>query len=75
MPSDMTARRLYDQAIVIDGLNVSSWDSPAVFRSLHAGGVTAINATIVTWRTTPRRWTPSPLGSGALVSMTTFSPR
>ena len=41
MPSDTTARRLYDQAIVIDGLNVSSWDSPAVFRSLHAGGVTA----------------------------------
>ena len=53
MPSDTTARPLYDQAIVIDGLNVSSWDSPAVFRSLHAGGVTAINATIVTWENYP----------------------
>ena len=53
MQPDATARRLYDQAIVIDGLNVSSWDSPAVFRSLHAGGVTAINATIVTWENYP----------------------
>ena len=49
MQPDATARRLYDQAIVIDGLNVSNWDSPAVFRSLQAGGVTAINATIATW--------------------------
>ena len=49
MEPDVTARRLYDDAIVIDGLNVSNWDSPAVFRSLQAGGVTAINATIATW--------------------------
>ena len=53
MEADVTARRLYEQAIVIDGLNVSSWDSPAVFRSLHAGGVTAINATIATWENYP----------------------
>lgn len=39
----------YHDAIVIDGLNVSNWDSPQVFRSLLEGGVTAINATIVTW--------------------------
>ena len=50
---DVTARRLYDDAIVIDGLNVSNWDSPAVFRSLQAGGVTAINATISTWENYP----------------------
>ena len=53
MEADVTARRLYEQAIVIDGLNVSSWDSPAVFRSLQAGGVTAINATIATWENYP----------------------
>ncbi len=40
---------IYEDAIVIDGLNVSNWDSPAVFKSLHAGGVTAINATVVAW--------------------------
>ena len=40
---------IYEEAIVIDGLNVSNWDSPAVFQSLHAGRVTAINATVVAW--------------------------
>ena len=35
--------------IVIDGLNVSNWDSPAVYQSLADGGVTAMNATIATW--------------------------
>ena len=43
------AGRIYRDAIVIDGLNVSNWDSPNVFRSLREGGVTAINATIATW--------------------------
>ncbi len=43
------ARRIYDDSIVIDGLNVSNWDSPAVFRSLSSGGTTAINATVATW--------------------------
>jgi membrane dipeptidase len=43
------AQRTYDEAIVIDGLNVSQWDSPAVYRSLHAGAVTAINATCAGW--------------------------
>lgn len=42
-------QKLYEEAIVIDGLNVSNWDSPAVYESLSAGGVTAINATIATW--------------------------
>ncbi|MEE9199522.1 MAG: dipeptidase [Dehalococcoidia bacterium] len=43
------ARRLYDQAIVIDGLNISNWNSQAVYRSLHSGGVTTSNATIAVW--------------------------
>ena len=49
MTKQDVARRLYQDTIVIDGLNVSNWDSPAVFRSLRSGGVTAINATIATW--------------------------
>ena len=43
------ARRLYDDAVVIDGLNVSNWDSDSVYESLNEGGVAAINATIATW--------------------------
>ena len=42
-------KRLYDEAVVIDGLNVSNWDSPAVYRSLHRGGITAVNVTVATW--------------------------
>ena len=43
------ACRIYNGSVVIDGLNVSNWDSPAVFQSLSSGGTTAINATIATW--------------------------
>ena len=43
------AKSVYKDAVVIDSLNVSNWDSPAVFQSLHAGRVTAINATVATW--------------------------
>ena len=40
---------VYRDAVVIDGLNVSNWRSPAVFQSIHNGGVTAINATVAVW--------------------------
>ncbi|MDP7579354.1 MAG: membrane dipeptidase, partial [SAR202 cluster bacterium] len=40
---------MYGDAIVVDGLNVSNWDSPGVYKNLGASGVTAINATIATW--------------------------
>ena len=40
---------IYRQSIVIDGLNVSNWKSPAVYPSLQAGSVTAMNATTVVW--------------------------
>lgn len=43
------AARTYDESVVIDGLNVSNWRSPAVYRSLQSGGITAINATIAVW--------------------------
>ena len=46
-----TAKKLYEEALVVDGLNVSNWDSPAVFESLRQGGVTAMNATTATWET------------------------
>ncbi len=39
----------YADAIVVDGLNVSNWESDRVFAHLFAGGVTAINATCATW--------------------------
>ena len=44
--SQASGDNLYNDAVVIDGLNVSNWRSPDVYRSLHQGGVTAINATI-----------------------------
>ena len=40
---------VYSDVPVVDGLNVSNWESPAVYKSLHSGGVTAINATIAVW--------------------------
>ena len=43
------ARKIYDEAIVIDGLNVSNWESDAVFERLRTGNITAINATVATW--------------------------
>ena len=42
-------RRIYDDALVIDGLSVCNWNSDAVFRHLRAGNFTAINATVSTW--------------------------
>jgi membrane dipeptidase len=49
MMTEKEAKRLYDEILVIDGLNVSNWDSPSVFQNLRDGGVSAINATIATW--------------------------
>ena len=43
------AWKIYDQAIVIDGLNVSNWNSPAVFNSLRAGNLTAVSSTVAVW--------------------------
>lgn len=43
------SRKVYDDSIVIDGLNVSLWSSPNVYKSLKSGRVTAINATIAVW--------------------------
>ena len=47
MTSD--AEGIYRRSIVIDGLNVSNWESAAVYPSLQAGSVTAMNATTVVW--------------------------
>ena len=54
MPGEDTAKRIYDEAIVIDALNVSNWESPAVYQSLHTGGISAINATSAVWENYPQ---------------------
>ena len=46
---ERTADELWDDAIVIDGLNVSNWDAEEVYRCLGESGVTAINATSAVW--------------------------
>ncbi len=50
-PPEMTpeARALYDDSVVIDGLDTSRWGDEGVYASLQAGGVTAVNATIAIW--------------------------
>lgn len=54
MSAKDAAKQIYDEAIVIDALNVSNWSSPAVYQSLHAGGITAINATSAVWENYPQ---------------------
>ena len=49
MPPDENPTQPCDEAVVIDGLNISNWNSPAVCQSLHSGRVTAINATVAVW--------------------------
>ena len=49
MPGEDIHSGVYDEAVVIDALNVSNWNSPAVYESLHQGRVTAINATVAVW--------------------------
>ena len=43
------AAKLHTESIIIDGLNISNWDSPDVFVKLRQGGLTTINATIAIW--------------------------
>ena len=38
-----------DGVLIIDGLNVSNWESENVYRDLNKGNVNAINATTATW--------------------------
>jgi membrane dipeptidase len=43
------SRSVHEDAIVIDALNVSNFDSERVFECLRAGGITTISATLATW--------------------------
>ena len=43
------ADKLHKNSIIIDGLNVSKWGDEEVFRHIHQGGFTAINATMNIW--------------------------
>ncbi len=52
MGTESEAKQLYERSIVIDGLNVSRWGEEAVYRHLHEGGLTAINATVAVWEGT-----------------------
>ena len=45
----MAGNSIYDDSVVIDGLNVSNWNSQSVVDSLSNGRVTAINATSAVW--------------------------
>ena len=49
MSTEKPQRSVYEESVVFDGLNVSNWDSPDVYRSLDSGRVTGINATIAIW--------------------------
>jgi membrane dipeptidase len=42
---DQRSRKLHDEAIVIDGLEISKWGEN-VFRNMRAGGLTAVNCTV-----------------------------
>ena len=52
MGTESGAKQLHERSIVIDGLNVSRWGEEAVYRHLHEGGLTAINATVAVWEGT-----------------------
>jgi len=43
------AADLHRRSIVIDGLNISRWGVAEVYLHLHAGGLTAINASVAVW--------------------------
>ena len=49
MEPSSEAKELHRRSIIIDGLNVSRWGDEAVYRHLHEGGITAINATVAVW--------------------------
>ena len=45
----MNADQLHQSSIIIDGLNASWFLSDSVLERIHAGGTTAVNATIAAW--------------------------
>jgi len=47
--SPAAAANLHCRSIVIDGLNISRWGDAEVYRHLHEGGLTAINASVAVW--------------------------
>lgn len=45
----MNPQQLHHESIIIDGLNASWFLNDSVIERIHAGGVTAVNATIAAW--------------------------
>lgn len=52
MKATAQALELHRKSLVIDGLNISRWGDADVYRHLHEGGVTAINASLAVWENT-----------------------
>ena len=52
MGAESGAKQVHERSMVIDGLNISRWGEEAVYRHLHEGGLTAINATVAVWEGT-----------------------
>ena len=44
-----TTQKLFNEAIVIDGLDTSDWGDERIFSDLRDGGLTAINASTAVW--------------------------
>jgi hypothetical protein len=43
------AAELHRRAMIIDGLEISRWGDEQVYRHLHEGGLTGINASVAVW--------------------------
>lgn len=51
--NELDALAIHRNSIIIDGLNASYFASPGVLTRLHAGGITAVNATLAAWHDLP----------------------
>ncbi|RYU14837.1 membrane dipeptidase [Nocardioides iriomotensis] len=50
-PHASDARRLHDDAVIVDGLQINNWNRE-VIQELRTGGVTGVNATAAVWEGT-----------------------
>ena len=66
------ARKIYDEAIVIDGLSISNWESDAVFRRLRAAISLLSMPRWLRGKILCRRWRIYRRGCGAFASAMIF---
>ena len=43
------AAELHRNAMIVDGLEISRWGDETVYRHMHEGGLTAVNASVAVW--------------------------